>query len=84
MPSPVKTNDNNNESSKSKIFCIVKTHPSNINSGKTLNVLNVWVKKCNNYRYFLPIFLYLYFYVIILFKKFLKSNFNFFYLLFIC
>lgn len=36
--------------SKSKIFCIVKTHPKNIESGKTLTVLNVWVHKCDNYR----------------------------------
>ena len=33
------------------VFCIVKTHPDNIATNKTLTVLDVWVQKCDNYRF---------------------------------
>ena len=35
---------------KPSVFCIVKTHPDNIANNKTLTVLNVWGRKCDNYR----------------------------------
>lgn len=35
---------------KPSVFCIIKTHPDNIAINKTLTVLNVWGRKCDNYR----------------------------------
>ena len=35
---------------KPSVFCIIKTHPENIAKNKTLTVLNVWGRKCDNYR----------------------------------
>lgn len=47
---------NKSESSKFQqrtplIFCIVKTHPNNIKINKTQTIYNVWVHKCDNYRF---------------------------------
>ncbi|CAF0936480.1 unnamed protein product [Brachionus calyciflorus] len=36
---------------KPTIFCIIKTHPKNIEIKKTLNVFLVWGHKCDNYRF---------------------------------
>lgn len=33
------------------IFCLIKTHPKNILINKTLNIYNVWGRKCDNYRF---------------------------------
>jgi hypothetical protein len=35
---------------KPSIFCIIKTHPNNIAKKKPQTVLNVWGRKCDNYR----------------------------------
>jgi glycoprotein-N-acetylgalactosamine 3-beta-galactosyltransferase len=33
------------------VFCLVKTHPKNIDNKVALNSYLVWVKKCDNYRF---------------------------------
>lgn len=35
---------------KPSVFCIIKTHPENIENNKSLTVFNVWARKCDNYR----------------------------------
>ena len=35
---------------KPSVFCIIKTHPENIEINKSLTVFNVWARKCDNYR----------------------------------
>ena len=35
---------------KPSVFCIIKTHPNNIAIRKPHTVLNVWGRKCDNYR----------------------------------
>ena len=35
---------------KPSVFCLIKTHPDNISKNKTLTVLNIWGRKCDNYR----------------------------------
>lgn len=40
----------NTSNIKPSVFCIIKTHPDNIAVNKTLTVLNVWGRKCDNYR----------------------------------
>lgn len=35
---------------KPSVFCIIKTHPENIENNKSLTVFNVWARKCDSYR----------------------------------
>ncbi len=34
-----------------RIFCIIITAPSNFKSNQPMTVLNVWARKCDNYRF---------------------------------
>ncbi|RNA16475.1 glyco -N-acetylgalactosamine 3-beta-galactosyltransferase 1-like isoform X3 [Brachionus plicatilis] len=42
---------NLNKSDYPTVFCLIKTHPNNIKSNKTLNAFRVWGHKCDNYRF---------------------------------
>lgn len=43
--------ESRNQSFYPSVFCLIKTHPKNIQINKTLILFKIWAHKCDNYRF---------------------------------